>query len=777
MSGLAGWVANPWILATGAALVAVPIVIHLLNRRRFKLVDWAAMDFLLQADRKNRRRVQLENLLVLLLRCLAVLLLGLLLARPFDSSGMLASLTGTRRYEHIFVVDDSLSMQARIGNETAMDEAKRRMTDVLRNLSTAAGNQSLTVVRASKPEDRLMQAVHLGPETVDEIVAEIDRLQAVETRSSLAAALSDVDGELEAAPPTASRVVYVVTDLRRGDWGPAAIAAGASQDDEASTAAAPAAAALRRVAKRAEACWVLDAGAGEDRNLSIVAVRPEKTLVQGVESRVEVAVKNQGSSPVESVRVTFAAEGTPGVGRDIESLAPREQAVVEFPFAIDGAGTDDPDDARQAISMPVKIEVAARNGPTDDRLAADSVHFFAARLEPGIPVLLIDGDPQANASKSETYFLERAVAPPGKINSGVIADVVTEAELETVELDRYHVVFVCNIHRFANDAIVDRLTSWAEAGGTVVFLPGDHTDEAWFNDRFFGTGDAAGKGLAPARLVRVDGVESPETAGLDQWSGLRIDDEAHPLMSVFAGQQNPLLSKVKFFRWWRIEPAQGVEPAVAVPARLTDGEDSPFLADRPRGKGRSIVFAGPCDSDWSNWPSDPGFLLLFQDLVRFAVRTDAGAGQVAVGEPLRDTVDVSLYEPDAAVTTPAGGQVTAAAAIADGTNATRCPFDFAATDTSGFYRVSFTPRPGNDTSPRSALFAANVSPAEGDLTRADPAWLERSLRDVNVRVLSDGSSKVEAAGGRTEIWRYVLWAVVAALFGEQALAWLFGRSR
>jgi hypothetical protein len=75
------------------------------------------------------------------------------------------------------------------------------------------------------------------------------------------------------------------------------------------------------------------------------------------------------------------------------------------------------------------------------------------------------------------------------------------------------------------------------------------------------------------------------------------------------------------------------------------------------------------------------------------------------------------------------------------------------------------------------LFAADVSPAEGDLTRADPAWLERSLRDVNVRVLSDGSSKVEAAGGRTEIWRYVLWAVVAALFGEQALAWLFGRSR
>ena len=61
-----------------------PILIHLLNKRKFKIVDWAAMDFLLDADKKNRRRIRLENLILLLsLRCLAVLLIGLLLARPF----------------------------------------------------------------------------------------------------------------------------------------------------------------------------------------------------------------------------------------------------------------------------------------------------------------------------------------------------------------------------------------------------------------------------------------------------------------------------------------------------------------------------------------------------------------------------------------------------------------------------------------------------------------------------------------------------------------------
>lgn len=46
----AGWLLNPWLLGAGAILVASPIIIHLLNKRRFRIVDWAAMDFLLEAD-------------------------------------------------------------------------------------------------------------------------------------------------------------------------------------------------------------------------------------------------------------------------------------------------------------------------------------------------------------------------------------------------------------------------------------------------------------------------------------------------------------------------------------------------------------------------------------------------------------------------------------------------------------------------------------------------------------------------------------------------------
>ena len=89
---------TPWLATAGAAAVAAPIIIHLLARCRFKRIRWAAMDFLIDAERRNRRRIRMEEWILLALRCLAVFLIGLLVARPFlTPSGLAAALSGTQR--------------------------------------------------------------------------------------------------------------------------------------------------------------------------------------------------------------------------------------------------------------------------------------------------------------------------------------------------------------------------------------------------------------------------------------------------------------------------------------------------------------------------------------------------------------------------------------------------------------------------------------------------------------------------------------------------------
>src|SRR3954467_11764650 len=73
---------TPWFFAAGFVLASIPIIIHILNRRRFKTVNWAAMEFLLRALRRNRRRLRFEQWLLLAVRCCVLALLGVALARP-----------------------------------------------------------------------------------------------------------------------------------------------------------------------------------------------------------------------------------------------------------------------------------------------------------------------------------------------------------------------------------------------------------------------------------------------------------------------------------------------------------------------------------------------------------------------------------------------------------------------------------------------------------------------------------------------------------------------
>src|SRR6266436_6413202 len=78
----------PWTMAAGGVLISAPILIHLINRMRFKRVRWAAMEFLLKSQKRNRRRLIIEQLILLALRILLVLLAGFLIARFLGFSAL-----------------------------------------------------------------------------------------------------------------------------------------------------------------------------------------------------------------------------------------------------------------------------------------------------------------------------------------------------------------------------------------------------------------------------------------------------------------------------------------------------------------------------------------------------------------------------------------------------------------------------------------------------------------------------------------------------------------
>src|SRR4029079_497732 len=94
----------------GLAAASLPIIIHLLNRRKFREMQWAAMRFLLAAIRKNSRRIRIEQWILLAVRTLVILLVVSAMAKPFlESLGALPIIAGQRTH-HVLVLDGSLSM-------------------------------------------------------------------------------------------------------------------------------------------------------------------------------------------------------------------------------------------------------------------------------------------------------------------------------------------------------------------------------------------------------------------------------------------------------------------------------------------------------------------------------------------------------------------------------------------------------------------------------------------------------------------------------------------
>ncbi|HAA87308.1 MAG TPA: hypothetical protein DCE22_03570, partial [Verrucomicrobiales bacterium] len=183
---------NPGFLFAGTAAVAAPIIIHLLNRRRFKRIDWAAMDFLLEAQRLNRRRVKLEELILLLLRCLAMILIGLMIARPsldINVSGILKS----GQTERVIVLDDSLSMATVGKSGSSIDKASEILQKGIKSLSNINSQDIISVVRTTDPNKFSPNGLPLTESSIGELLDEFKGLEVTDSRGELHSALSAVE--------------------------------------------------------------------------------------------------------------------------------------------------------------------------------------------------------------------------------------------------------------------------------------------------------------------------------------------------------------------------------------------------------------------------------------------------------------------------------------------------------------------------------------------------------------------------------------------------------
>ena len=203
---------NPLMAWIGAFAVSVPIIIHLLNKRKFERVVWAAMRFLRLSVEQNQRRMRIEDLLLLALRCLLLLLLGLALARPTIRSLGAGGWLGQAKVTSVVLLDNSYSMSAADGAKSRFENAKEAAVKAIDSLPAGS---SVAVLLAS-------DATPSGP--IPEPTFDLDLAR----RTVRDAKVCDRSTNLYPAVKTAvdtlknrragAREIYLVTDTQALGW-------------------------------------------------------------------------------------------------------------------------------------------------------------------------------------------------------------------------------------------------------------------------------------------------------------------------------------------------------------------------------------------------------------------------------------------------------------------------------------------------------------------------------------------------------------------------------
>ena len=759
------WIAqhffHPAMVAGGAALVASPIIIHLINRMRFRRVRFAAMEFLLQSQQRNRRRVLIEQLILLLLRILIVLALLALIARLILDPSQLAAFRV--QSQHILLVDDSGSMRDRWGETTAFKQALKVVQDLAAEGARRPDTQKFTLLFLSNPNQPLFTKRDVNDAFVRELETKLKNQRCTYRALDLSAGL-DAVRKLFSEEKATIKTVHVISDFRRRDWlSQKSVAAAVKDLDEAGVTVNL----VKTVPER-------------HANLAVTSLTGDlQVAAAGVPLPLNVIVKNLGEQTALNVHLAVKADGRRlPMSIVFDEIEPGATAERKFEVVFDS-----PREHRVQVRL------------TGDAIAADNARFLTVSVASGRPVLIIDGAPL----EDEAFYVSQALAPE-KGATGFEPLVSTVDYLRKNPLGRFQSIYLLNVPSLPPDA-VEPLKQYVQNGGGVAWFLGDAVNPAFYNDKLYKGAD--GLFPVPLSMARRELESADETT-----PGPDLQFASHPVFErTFAGQENPFIESVHIHSYLPVADDWNRDDNVRTDGVRTIAvlrNKQPLVFDRQYGQGRIIAFLTSAGPSWNDWARNPSFVTAQLDLELYLALSGQVANSLLVGQPIKLSVPAADYTEDVEIATPGDGPtirkkmvpvetnestavsaetgVKPAGAKAEsaksnvgetesaGAAGTRFGTIIRQTGIPGVYRIKLQPQAGAS---ESRWYAFNVPIEESDLELAGTDDLHKAIGpDVSVQIHEPGDRKwIRGKDAGQEVRNVLLMLLVILLVAEQLFAY------
>lgn len=732
-------VLNPWMLA-GLAGIALPVIAHLLSRKKYDVVQWGAMQFL-ELGRQAKRRIRLEEFLLLALRMGLISLIAIAMARPWLSGSMVSNFSAAPTSDYVIVIDSSYSSDWRGSTKTPHQQAVRWATQFLNELSPS---DTVAVLDARDQVEPVVPTLTRDRELVRKT---LENLPTPSGTSKLHESV--IRGvQLLSSGTALSRHVIVVTDGQQLPWRHADAHFWLQMDE------------LRKQASVPSDVWVVNTQRQQAKrvNYSLDRLQLSRELtVIDFPVRIKTRLRNSGAPASVNRRVFLEIDG--------QRLAEQTQSVQ---IEADGQATIEFEQRFNKVGTHL-IAVVTES----DNLIADDRAEGVVEISDALPVLLVDGQSHPDATKTETFFAKAALTAPGNPTPWVAAQVINPAQLTANRLAAAQVVLLANVARLTDEQ-VDNLRQFVESGGGLAITLGDQVDRDWYNSKLFASGD----GLLPGEL------KSLETAPKDvdaEPIGVNSESLQLPWLKAFSTGGVDSLLAARFTHWYRVEPAVadpavkkpeddpgGEKPKVEAPprmpasaiAKLSTGD--PWIVHRPLGRGGVSLLTSTLDADWTTLPAKPDYVAFLHEMIfdltasRISRNVDVGTSLIAKLEP-NDRVENWHF------VGPAGKEHAALTAGTEQNPQARLD----ETLTPGTYRLRRKDGPLNAN--KEQHFVVNFDRAESELTAlTDGEWTELTTENRIRRIEqpTDLFTAIKSETARVETWHLLMLLFLAILVGE-----------
>jgi len=721
---------SPAFLVAGALLAAIPIIIHLLNRRRYKLVNWAAMEFLLRAMKQNRRRLRFESWLLLTVRCLVLALLGAALARPLgcqDTS--LAALAGRRSGLHVIVIDNSYPMAYeadRPDAKTDLDQAKRLADGMIDRLS--AGGETVAIITAARPAKLITPSPLYDLQAAKNVIDRIDQsYSSVDLNGALTLAAQVAQDQISQP----NKELYLLDNSTRSAW--------------QRSAAEPLAAIGRDLASRYHVTH-FDLSRPGRWNEAVTDLHAGNGLTRlGFPNEFSATVLGFGDSP--DALVQWKLDGQP---------LPNARSIRAQPDSPPITLADAP--FKEGGPHVLSVSVAG-----NDRLHPDDNRWRVVDVASELKVLIVEGERGTGPLDGSGAFLQLALAPPAENSVGaalhstsyITTELVSDLELSSKILSNYSAVALAGVGQISPPE-AEQLKSFVQQGGSLLIFMGESVSGDSYNQSMLPLG------LLPGPLTKRIGDTGGQKSYLfDFKSNSNLD----PLLRAFAGLDNTGLDTADVYSYWQIDLSTGSK-ARRVLNYLPDekGRADPAITEHALGAGKIIFVSTSANAQWTTLPVKPAYITLMHELVAGTVSSGDGWMNPGVGQSLElpasipITTEPTLKDPQ---------QVDVLLEPPSGNNAT--------------FRSQPLLRPGVytlSTGARTYPIAVNVPSGAADIRPVDGPQIRKTLGDIDVDLQGDQLPPVQAGETAGNDFGWTVMTIVLGLLAvESLLAKRFGHDR